>query len=329
MPPAPAAPNLQSEICNLKSALGAVVLAHNYQPPDIYDVADFIGDSLELARQARTAGARLIVFCGVRFMAETAKLVNPDAHVILAAPDAGCRMADMITAEALRLRKRELGAVTTVAYVNTPADVKAESDICCTSANAVKVVKSLPHDKRILFVPDRHLATYVARETGRPLLDSPPPVRNSQPATRNSQLASGVIPWEGFCYVHASFRAADVARARKEHPDAFIVVHPECPLAVIDAADEVASTSGMVRLAQEHHAIVLGTEAGMCNRIRRDRPDTKCWPLRRTALCRNMKLTRLENVLAALEGSVPEIVVPEPIAARARLALDRMMAVVP
>jgi quinolinate synthase len=327
--PRPAPSETLARIRQLKRETGAIVLAHNYQVPDIYDVADFIGDSLELARQARTAGARLIVFCGVRFMAETAKLVNPEARVILAAPDAGCRMADMITAEALRLRKRELGDVTTVAYVNTPADVKAESDICCTSANAVKVVKSLPHDRRILFVPDRHLAAYVARETGRPLLDSPPPVRNSQPATRNSQLATGVIPWEGFCYVHTSFRAADVARARKEHPDALIVVHPECPLEVIDAADEVASTSGMVRLAREHDTIVLGTEAGMCNRIRRDLPDTKCWPLRRTALCRNMKLTRLDNVLAALEGSVPEIVVPEPIAARARMALDRMMAVIP
>ena len=283
--------NLQSAIRKLKSALGAVILAHNYQTPDIYEVADFIGDSLELARQASTAGARLIVFCGVRFMAETAKLVNPEAHVILAAPNAGCRMADMITAEALRSRKRELDDVITVAYVNTPADVKAESDICCTSANAVNVVRSLPQDKPILFVPDRHLAAYVARET--------------------------------------SFRAADVARARKEHPAAFVVVHPECPLEVIDAADAVASTSGMVRLAREHDAIVLGTEAGMCNRIRRDLPDTECWPLRRTALCRNMKLTRLENVLAALEGSVPEIIVPEPIAARARLALDRMMAVVP
>ncbi len=319
-PPSDSA-DLQSAICNLKSTLGAVVLAHNYQTPDIYDVADFIGDSLELARQARTAGARLIVFCGVRFMAETAKLVNPEARVILAAPDAGCRMADTITAEALRLRKRELGDVTTVAYVNTPADVKAESDICCTSANAVNVVKSLPQDKRILFVPDRHLAAYVARETGRPLLDSGPPF-----AIRHSPFA--IIPWDGFCYVHASFKPEDVARARKEHPGAFVVVHPECPLAVIDAADAVASTSGMLRLAKEHGAVVLGTEAGMCDRIRRDLPDTECWPLRRTALCRNMKITRLENVLAALEGSVPEILVPEPIAARARLALDRMMAVV-
>jgi quinolinate synthase len=306
-------PDLRSEIGKLKTAAGAVILAHNYQVPDIYDVADFIGDSLELARQARTVSARLIVFCGVRFMAETAKLVNPEARVVLAAPNAGCRMADMITAEALCARQNQLGEVTTVAYVNTSADVKAESDICCTSANAVKVVKSLPPDKRILFVPDRHLAAYVARETGRALLDSGSPF--------------AIIPWEGFCYVHASFRAADVGRARKEHPGAFVVVHPESPLEAIDAADAAASTSGMVRLAREHSEIVLGTEAGMCDRIRRDLPQAKCWPLRRTALCQNMKLTRLEDVQSALEGAVPEITIPETIAVRARRALDRMMEV--
>ncbi len=319
--------NLRSEIGDLKSAAGAVILAHNYQIPDIYDVADFIGDSLELARRARSTGARLIIFCGVRFMAETAKVVNPDARVILAAPNAGCRMADMITAEALRARKKELGDVVTVAYVNTPADVKAESDICCTSANAVAVVNSLPRDRNILFVPDRHLAAYVARETGRPLLDSLSPVSDSSFDIRHSTF--GIVPWEGFCYVHASFRAADVTRARREHPKAIVVVHPESPLEVIDAADRVASTSGMVRLAAETDEIVLGTEAGMCNRIRREYPGRRCWPLRRTALCRNMKLTRLEHVRAALEGVVPEVVVPGDVAARARTALDRMMSVNP
>ena len=320
MRPSSDSANLKSTIRDLKSSAGAAILAHNYQVPDIYDVADFIGDSLELARQARMVSARLIVFCGVRFMAETAKLVNPEARVVLAAPDAGCRMADMITAEALRVRKAQLGEVTTVAYVNTSADVKAESDVCCTSANAVKVVKSLPPDRRVLFVPDRHLAAYVARETGRPLLDP----RLSSSDSRLSP--AGIFPWEGFCYVHASFRAADVARARKEHPGAFVVVHPECPLEVIDAADAAASTSGMVRLAREHGEIVLGTEAGMCDRIRRDLPQAKCWPLRRTALCKNMKLTRLEDVRAALEGVVPEITIPADIAFRARRALDRMMA---
>jgi quinolinate synthase len=316
-----ASANLLSEIRNLKSAVGAVILVHNYQVPEIYEVADFIGDSLELARQARATDTGLIVFCGVRFMAETAKLLNPEAKVVLAAPNAGCQMADMITAEALRCRKSQFGDVVTVAYVNTSADVKAESDICCTSANAVEVVKSLPPDKRILFVPDRHLAAYVAYKTALPLLD--PGL-----APRTLPLASsGIIPWEGFCYVHASFRAADVERARKEHADAFIVVHPECPLEVIDAADATASTSGMVRLAREHSEVVLGTEAGMCGRIRRDAPSVKCWPLRRTALCRNMKLTRLEDVRAALEGKVPEVTIPEATAAHARRALDRMMEV--
>ena len=311
--------DLKSTIRRLKPSAGAVILAHNYQVTDIYDIADFIGDSLELARQARTVSARLIVFCGVRFMAETAKLVNPETRVVLAAPNAGCRMADMITAEALRSRQRQLGEVTTVAYVNTSADVKAESDICCTSANAVKVVSSLPPERRILFVPDRHLAAYVAREAGRPLLDPRLPPQDSL------RSPAGVIPWEGFCYVHASFGAADVARARREHPGAFVVVHPECPLEAIDAADAAASTSGMVRLAREHSEIVLGTEAGMCDRIRRDLPRVNCWPLRRTAFCKNMKLTRLEDVRAALEGVVPEITIPADIAVRARRALDRMM----
>jgi quinolinate synthase len=317
MTPTASASRLQSEISDLKSATGAAILAHNYQDPDIYEVADFIGDSLELARKASEVRVRSIVFCGVRFMAETAKLVNPEARVVLAAPAAGCQMADMITADALRQRKQELGDVTTVAYVNTPADVKAESDICCTSANAAEVVGSLAEDKRVLFVPDRHLAAYAARQTGRPLLDPAQPVSGP----------SGIIPWEGFCYVHASFRVEDVARARKEHPDAFVVVHPECPLEVIDAADAVASTSGMIRLAREHDKIVLGTEAGMCNRIRRDLPEVECLPLRRTALCQNMKLTRLEDVSAALKGAVPEVVVPAAVADRARRALDRMMEV--
>uniref|UniRef100_A0A7C4GAB9 Quinolinate synthase n=1 Tax=candidate division WOR-3 bacterium TaxID=2052148 RepID=A0A7C4GAB9_UNCW3 len=293
-----------AEILRLKSERRAIVLAHNYQSPEIYEVADFIGDSLELARQARGAAAETIIFCGVRFMAETAKLVNPDARVVLAEPNAGCQMADMIDPETLRLRRRELGEVITVAYVNTSAAVKAESDICCTSANAVKVVESLPSGKTILFVPDRNLAAYVAARTGR-----------------------HIVPWEGFCYVHALFTPSDVARARAEHPAARIIVHPECPHEVIQAADEVASTSGMLRLAGEHPEVVIGTEAGMCNRIRREYPRTRCYPLRRTALCRNMKLTTLAHVRRALEGGVEETTIPDAVAERARAALDRMLAV--
>ncbi len=305
---------LIARIRNLKSELGAVILCHNYQVPAIYEVADAIGDSLELARRARAARAGLIVFAGVRFMAETAKLLNPDARVVLARPDAGCEMANMISAAALRMKRAELGPVVTVAYVNTPAEVKAESDICCTSANAVRVIASIPTSRRILFVPDRNLAAYVARASGRPLLSS-----------TDALDASGIVAWDGFCYVHAQFSAEDVARARREHPEARVIVHPECRPETIAAADDVASTSGMLRLAGKYDAVVLGTEAGMCHRIRREYPDVNCWPLRRTALCRNMKLTGLTDVLAALSGGVAEVILAAETARRARLALEKMM----
>ncbi|MGQ9678115.1 MAG: quinolinate synthase NadA [bacterium] len=293
---------LIKEIHDFKKKQHALILCHNYQPPEIYEVADFIGDSLELARQAQGTDCELIVFCGVRFMAETAKLLNPKTRVVLAEPQAGCQMAKMITAEALRREKARIENVLVVAYVNTDAAVKAEADICCTSANAVQVVSSLPADRPILFVPDKNLARWVERETKRT-----------------------VIPWEGFCYVHAFFTTADVNRARKEHPQATVIVHPECPPEVIEAADRVASTGGMLRLAQEYPEIVLGTEVGMCYRIRREYPNKICHPLRRTAICRNMKLTTLEKVRLALLDTQPEIIIPEEIAHRARLALQRMM----
>ncbi len=293
---------LIAEIQELKQKHQAVILAHNYQRPELYQVADFIGDSLELARQAQGVASELIIFCGVRFMAETAKILNPERRVILAQPNAGCEMARMITAEALRRRRAELGEVIVVAYVNTPVDVKAEADICCTSANAVKVINSLPEDRAILFVPDKHLAAWVMEQTGREL-----------------------IPWDGFCYVHAFFTVEDVQRARVEHPGAVIVVHPECPLAVCKAADEVCSTSGMLKLAARYDELVLGTEVGMYERIRLVYPEKRCYPLRRIAVCRNMKLTRLTDVRAALLGQVPEVIIPDEIMRRARLALLRML----
>lgn len=299
-------------IRNLKASLPAAVLAHNYQVPEIYAVADFIGDSLELARAAQAAQTPNIVFCGVRFMAETAKLLNPNARVVLAAADAGCEMADMITPEALLMRKAELGDPLVLAYVNTSAAVKAEADICCTSANAIRVAAALPADRKVLFVPDENLAKFVQLKTGREM-----------------------IPWPGFCYVHALFTPADVARARAEHPQAVVIVHPECRPEVIAVADQVASTSGMLRLAADYEEVVLGTEAGMCNRIRRELPGTVCWPLRRTAICRNMKRTTLQHVhhaLLALAGQAPFaertlIEIPEQIAERARSALERMLTV--
>jgi len=209
-----------------------------------------------------------------------------------------------VTAEALRMKREELGDVAVVTYVNSPADAKAESDICCTSANAVRVVESLPADRRILFVPDRNLARWTARQTGR-----------------------DIIPWEGHCYVHSRFTVEDVARARKEHPGATVVSHPECPLEVLEASDHVASTGGMYRLAKDHPEMVLGTEAGMCDRILRDFPDNRCWPLRRAAVCHNMKKTTLDKVRAALEGESGEVTVPDEIAGRARAAIERMLAV--
>ena len=296
---------IQDEILRLKKDRHAVILAHNYQRADVQDIADLIGDSLELSRAAAVMDGDVIVFCGVDFMAETAAIISPEKTVLLPAHDACCPMADMITADELKLVKSRHPEAAVVCYVNTTAEVKAESDICCTSSNAVKVVNSLKED-RIIFVPDRNLGLYTQRFTKKEIL-----------------------PWEGFCIVHDRITPDHVHRAHDLHPGASIVVHPECRPEVIDLADHVASTSGIIRQVCESpkKEFIIGTEIGILHRIRKECPTKKCYPLSAEAICTNMKKTDLIKVRQALLDLRPRVTVPEEIAQRARRAIERMLAV--
>lgn len=293
------------KLLELKKRLGAVILVHNYQNPELYPIADFIGDSLDLAQNAQKTKARVIIFCGVRFMAETAKILNPEARVFLVAKDAGCPLADMVSAEALRAAKVKYQPDIVVAYVNTTAEVKAEAQLCVTSANAVKVISQLPENYKILFVPDKNLAEYVKVKTGRT-----------------------IIGWPGYCYVHAKFfQVAHIYAARKRYPNAKIIVHPECPSEVLAASDFVASTSGMVKLAQLFPELVLGTEAGMCERIKFSYPQVVSYPLAQEAVCTDMKKTSLAQLAYVLENLPQdhEISLPEEVRVRAEEALKKML----
>lgn len=292
-------------IGELKERANAVILAHNYQVPEVQEAADFVGDSLELSRKAAALDARTIVFCGVHFMAETAAILSPGKTVLLPEIEAGCPMADMINARELRAWKAEHPGLPVVCYVNTSAEVKAESDICCTSSNAVAVVNSLGVDE-LLFVPDKNLAAYVARETGKRL-----------------------IAWDGYCHVHHRFKAQDVADARARHPEAEVWVHPECPLEVIDLADKVLSTGKMVAEARTtaRREIVVGTETGILYRLSKENPAAAFVPLRGSALCVHMKMTTLDKVLRALETGAHRIEVPPDVADRARGAIQAMLAI--
>jgi quinolinate synthase len=294
---------LAEEIRALAKARDAVILAHNYQVPEVQEVADLVGDSLELSRAAASLECSAIVFCGVDFMAETAAILSPEKAVLLPARDACCPMAEMVTAGELRLLKEEHPDAAVVAYVNTTAEVKAESDICCTSANAVKVVGSLS-EQRVIFVPDQNLARYVARFTRK-----------------------AILPWEGYCIVHDRFTPEDVARERTRHPGAEVLVHPECRPEVIDCADFVLSTSGMVRhaCASSSAEFIIGTETGLLHRLAKLCPDKRCYPLSPGAICMNMKKTGLGTVLTALERMEPRVVVHRDIAAPARKAIERML----
>ncbi len=296
--------NIKEEVQRLKEERHAILLVHNYQPAEIQDIADLTGDSLELSRAAATMEGEVIVFCGVDFMAETAAILSPEKTVLLPAEDACCPMAQMITADELRMARTRHPDAAVVCYVNTTAEVKAESDICCTSSNAVKVVNSVKKEA-VIFVPDRNLGRYVQRFTNKTIL-----------------------PWEGFCIVHDRITPEQVVEARRVHPNASVLVHPECRPGVIDLADHVASTSGIIQhvCTSENREFIIGTEVGILHRIGKQCPDKVCYPLSSEAICRNMKKTSLEKVRDSLSTLQPRITVPEEIARRARGAIERMLA---
>jgi quinolinate synthase len=289
----------------LKEERDAIILAHNYQAGPVQDIADLTGDSLELSRAATSMEGEVIVFCGVDFMAETAAILSPEKKVLLPAGDACCPMAEMVTAGEVRAVRDRYPGAAVVAYVNTTAEVKAGSDICCTSANAVQVVNSLEED-RIIFLPDRNLALYAARFSEKEIL-----------------------PWEGYCIVHDRYTPAMVQAARALHPGAELIVHPECRPEVIDLADGVYSTSGIIRHACNGPGkeFIIGTEVGILHRLGKECPGKRCHPLSEKAVCVNMKKTDLRKVCNALERMEPQVTVPEEIARRARKAIDRMLAV--
>jgi quinolinate synthase len=297
---------LRERILKLKNGMNAVILAHNYQREEVKDIADLVGDSLELSRKAAETTAGVIVFCGVHFMAETAAIFNPDKTVLLPDINAGCPMADMITAGQLRQKKKELPKATVVTYINSTAEVKAESDYCCTSANGVKVVASIDNEE-ILFVPDQYLGQYIAARTGKKL-----------------------TLWPGYCPTHALIQPEDITRRKREYPQAKVVVHPECRPEVIALADEALSTSGMVRYAsrEDVREMIIGTELGLIDRLIKENPGKKFIPASERAICPNMKLITLEKILWSLEAMAPQVKVPEDIRTRAKAAVDRMLAIV-
>lgn len=296
--------SLVDRILKLKKARNAVILAHNYQLGEVQDIADFVGDSLELSQNAARTGADVIVFCGVRFMAETASILCPDKVVLLPDAHAGCPMADMITAEGLRQKKQELPGATVVCYINSSAEVKAESDVCCTSANAVKVIESLNGANEILFVPDQYLGDYIESKTGKKM-----------------------ILWPGFCPTHLKIQPKHIVRLKQEYPQAKVIVHPECHPEVISLADEVLSTGGMCRYIKESEAedIIVGTEIGIIHRLRKESPGKRFVPVSEQAICPRMKLISLEKILWSLEAIAPEVKVQEETRLKAKAAVDRML----
>jgi len=306
--PAEELASLRSQIFELKSHMQAVIVAHNYQHPEVQDIADFVGDSLELARKSTQLEARAIIFCGVHFMAETAAILNPDKSVYLAHGTAGCPMADMIDARELRVWKSRYPSAAVVCYINTTAEVKAESDICCTSANAVRIVESLPRDE-VLFVPDENLGRFVAARTTKKVM---------------------FHYYPGYCVTHARLNAEQVRLAKSLHPEAPVVVHPECKPEVAALADAVLSTSQMLRFCKDSPArsFLIGTEMGLIHRLRKEAPDKEFFLISNGLICPNMKKTTLDSVLDTMRSKKNLVSVPEETRTKAKRAVDRMLEIV-
>ena len=298
--------DILTAIVQKKQELKAIIMAHYYQLPEIQDIADFVGDSLQLARQAEETDAEVIIFCGVGFMAESAKILSPDKMVILPDKQAGCPMADMVDASSLREMKKLHPNATVVSYVNTTAEVKAESDICCTSANAVQVVNSIPADQEIIFVPDKNLGAFIESQTGRKM-----------------------ILWEGCCPIHDLLTCAHVEEQKRLHPEAELVVHPECPPEITQMADAVRSTAGILAYVKNspREEFIIGTEEGFLHTLQRACPDKKFYLARQDFRCSDMKIITLEKLLESMKSKQYQFEVQEDIRQKAFLALEKMLKV--
>ena len=301
--------DLKDKIKTLLHERKAILLAHNYQRPEVQDIADLCGDSLELSIKASRTDAEVIVFCGVHFMAETASILCPDKKVLLPVFDAGCPMADMITAEKLKKKKEEISTgkdVVVVSYVNTTAEVKAETDICCTSANVIQVANSVDPSRQIFMTPDKNLAQYAIKHTD-----------------------SNIVYWEGFCPIHNNLTVEQVKKAKSAHPEALFLAHPECPPGILDLADEVKSTSGMIAYAgsSDSREFIIGTEIGILHPLSKANPDKLFLPADPGMICSDMKKIGLREILTALQTMQPEVKVPKEIREKAKGAVDRMLAI--
>ncbi len=300
--------SITRKILQLKEERIAVILAHNYVNGEIQDIADFVGDSLELSLKAKACRAPVIVFCGVRFMAETAKILSPDSVVLHPNPEAGCPMADMADASAVAKYRAEHPDTLIVAYVNTTAETKTAVDICCTSGNAERVIRSIPPERKILFLPDANLGANLVAKLKRPM-----------------EL------WPGYCPTHHRIWPETVEKARKDHPGALLLVHPECHPEVVRLADESLSTGGMLKFVRESECaeFIIGTECGILHRMRKDNPGKKFYPLEPNPLCPNMKKITLENVLFSLQDLEPQIRLDSDIIEKARAPIEKMLEIRP